>query len=387
MRIGVDALFHLHGGGLTHLRHLLRSWAQQGVDQRHDLLLFTRPENLVLLRDVLSDRVQVCPASIPTGRTPVKLLWEQALLPRWAARERVDVLFCPGNISPFWSPVPCVVVFQHAGPFCASGTWRALGTREWLALRTLGVLMRRSARTARRVIFVSRYFRDYFVQHHGFAPERGDVIYHGRDSGPARQTDSEAPPGSLGIRKPYVLLVSHLTRLRNIREAILGFDLARAAMTERGLRLVVVGAPLDKGYAAELRGLVVQRGLQDLVQFTGGVASEAIPSLLAQCELFLFPSTCENCPNTLIEALAAGVPIASSDASVMPEIAGEAAVYFSPFDIRSIAGALTTLASGPELCQRLRQRAVVEAGRFPTWDETAAATLQVLERVGSAGPL
>jgi glycosyltransferase involved in cell wall biosynthesis len=103
------------------------------------------------------------------------------------------------------------------------------------------------------------------------------------------------------------------------------------------------------------------------------------------CDFFVFQSTCENCPITLIEALGAGIPICCSSAGVMPEIAGKAVLYFDPRSPTSIAEALVHMARDADLRQRMGGMARVQARRFPTWQEMGALTLATLERVARDG--
>lgn len=155
-------------------------------------------------------------------------------------------------------------------------------------------------------------------------------------------------------------------------------------MRGRDLQLVLAGKPNQPAYLRYLKRLAALHGLKEHVLFTGAVAHQEVGPLMAGCEFFVFQSTCENCPVTLIEALAAGLPIASSKASVMPEIAGTGACYFDPDDAASIAGQLRKLATDRDLRAELRARAVRQSGRFPTWAEVGQLTLQSLERAAQA---
>jgi len=109
--------------------------------------------------------------------------------------------------------------------------------------------------------------------------------------------------------------------------------------------------------------------------------NEEIHALMAHCFLFIFQSTCENCPNTLIEALAAGLPIACSSSGVMPEIAGDAAVYFDPFDPDDIGRAIRKIIDDPEVAHALR--AVDDLATSPAFEATFKSTLTPFSGGGS----
>ena len=112
------------------------------------------------------------------------------------------------------------------------------------------------------------------------------------------------------------------------------------------------------------------------------VSQQDVPALYKGSLFLVFPSLCENCPRVLIEAMSLGVPIVCSNISVMPEICGDAALYFDPYDIDDIARKIIEVATDDELRCKLRQTALEQSKRFPTWKEVAHDTLQVLGSIG-----
>src|SRR6266511_1888917 len=171
MHIAINAAYRMHGGGLTHLKHLLNAWSRTGIAQKHVISLFTRTENISALRCSPQEGIQIHTVGRRNMSLAGKIAWEQCVLPRMLLKSAPDVLLCPGNMLPLRSPIPTVVIFHNAGPFCASVTLRSTGVHDWLWLRLLGIFMRLSARVAGRVIFISRYFKDLFVQRFRFPAE------------------------------------------------------------------------------------------------------------------------------------------------------------------------------------------------------------------------
>lgn len=379
MRIGINATFRMHGGGVGHLCNLLASWSRTGVDRQHKIVLFTRPENIPSIQNVLSEAIEVHLIGRQSRTSFEKIIWEQFIFPWLLKNAKLDVLLCPGNVVPLLSPVPTVVAFRNAAPFCSSVTIRSVGLLRWLSFKMLGTGMRISARSARRVIFISHYFKNLFVDRYGFPADRGDVVYHGRDDLQFSQP-YKAQIDGLGIQAPFILSVSHLQRYKNLPALIEAYALAKEALQSRELRLVIVGKPESDSYFSSLKGMVEYHDLTGWVILTGNVPHEAIPRLMAECRFFLFQSMCENCPTTLIEALSAGLPIACSNASVMPEIAGNAVLYFDPLVPEEIANTLITLAENSSLYADLREKALKQALKFPTWDQVGLNTLEILAR-------
>jgi glycosyltransferase involved in cell wall biosynthesis len=378
MRIGISAPFRMYGGSEVFVRHLLRAWSASGT--AHDVVLFTSRSNLEVLGPEITERVSVRPLPHAQGNLPARLLWEQLSMPRRLARERLDVLLSPANTAPLRSPVPSVVVFRNAAPWCPSVTLRTAGAYDWARFRALSALMRASARQAARVVFISHFFRDLFMREYGFPASRGDVVYNGRDGLSFDPPDPEHLR-SLGIRPPYFLSVGHLYHYKRFPTLVDGWARSRTARASR--QLVFVGGTLGGPDHRAISGRIAKGGVEGSVHFVGPQPHRAIGPLIAGCDGFVFQSTCENCPNALIEALAAGVPIASSNVGVMPEIAGDAAIYYDPTDPEDIARALDRLADdGPSRAQ-LRARATQQALRFPTWRDVADQILASLTRAAA----
>jgi glycosyltransferase involved in cell wall biosynthesis len=142
--------------------------------------------------------------------------------------------------------------------------------------------------------------------------------------------------------------------------------------------LAIVGHGRDEKYAAELRALATELGIDEDVVFVGGVPLEETVRFYQAADLLVYPSLNETFGLPILEAMACGCPVVTSNVSAMPEIAGGAALLCDPLDPASIARAIVD-ATGPE-GERLRLLGLERAGRF-TWGATAAATLDVYREV------
>ena len=117
--------------------------------------------------------------------------------------------------------------------------------------------------------------------------------------------------------------------------------------------------------------------LEENIEFLGGVSQDVLADLYRRCGLFVFPSSVETFGNPLVEAMASGAPIACSGSAAMPEVAGDAAIYFDPRNPDEMAKAIARLMSEQDLCKTLSKKAVSRAREF-TWEKTAKKTLAVL---------
>jgi len=114
---------------------------------------------------------------------------------------------------------------------------------------------------------------------------------------------------------------------------------------------------------------------------TGFVDDADLPALYSAAEVFAFPSLYEGFGLPVLEAMACGTPVVTSDLSSLPEVAGDAALLIDPLDVEALADALWRLTSESQLRQQLIQAGRTRAGQF-TWRKAALQLLDVYRRVG-----
>jgi glycosyltransferase involved in cell wall biosynthesis len=121
-------------------------------------------------------------------------------------------------------------------------------------------------------------------------------------------------------------------------------------------------------------------GLGDRVRFTGYVDQADLPAIYSAASVFAFPSLHEGFGLPVLEAMACGTPVVTSDTSSLPEVAGEAALLVDPTDDAAIAKAIARVYDEPVLRQLLSQAGIERAAEF-SWEACAAATLRVYRRI------
>jgi glycosyltransferase involved in cell wall biosynthesis len=189
---------------------------------------------------------------------------------------------------------------------------------------------------------------------------------------PGEAEEARARVATYGVTKPFVLFVSSLWPYKNCDGLLRAWALARGELG--GRQLAVVGAGRDETYVASLHALADELGIAEDVVFVGGIPLEQTVSFYRAADLFVYPSLNETFGLPLLEAMACGCPVVTSDTSAMPETAGGAAVLADPNDPASIARAIVEVA-GPGR-DRLRDLGLNRASQF-TWAATGAATLDV----------
>jgi glycosyltransferase involved in cell wall biosynthesis len=312
------------------------------------------------------------------------VLGEQTLLPRAAARAGIELLHSLASTAPLHGRFARVVTIHDLiyarFPDAHAGV-RDLGMR---------ILVPGAARRSDRVIALSHSARADLIEMLHVDPRRIDVVPHGL--GAVRRTQPLSEPETrtrfdLGERR-VLLSLSAKRPHKNLR-ALLD-ALAELPAEDRPV-LVLPG--YTTAHEQDLREHARERGLEGDVRFPSWVSAEELEGLWELASAFVFPSLYEGFGLPVLEAMARGVPVACSNASSLPEVAGEAALLFDPRSPSEIAVALGRLLEDEAL--RVRQRALgQERVKQFTWARAARLTLAsyaralapgVVSSVGDAG--
>lgn len=305
------------------------------------------------------------------GRSRVKRsLFEQLRLPRAAAGEGVGLIHSLGNTGPVRAAIPTVTsindVIYAAYPEAHSRAMR-FGT---------GVLVPLAARHSDRVIAISQATADEIVRITGIPPRKIDVVpLAGREPAAGEPTPAATlrDKYSLGDA-PVVLCVSARRGHKNLPRLIEAF--ARV-QTDVLPQLLLPG--YETGAEAAIRDQATALGVSDRVQLLGWVSDADLDGLYKMCSAFVHPSLAEGFGMPVLEAMQRGVPVATSNVSAMPEVGGEAVLYFDPFDVRDIRTSIERLLADAELRVRLSIAGRERAKEF-SWKRTALGVLESYER-------
>jgi glycosyltransferase involved in cell wall biosynthesis len=309
----------------------------------------------------------------PSGRAQVAL--RVAGLPLVARRRRLDVLHSPANVGALRSPaVAHVLTLLDLIWLHHPEAWEA----DPAAQRAIRRLALRSARRADRVLAISNAARDDLVAE-GLDPERVDVTRLGVrvDAGAPATPEPELRTRLNLADGPIVLCVAQKRPYKNIASLVR----VMPALAEHGAVLVVPGAPTD--HERELRALAAELGVSERVRFPTYVGEEDLEGLYRAAACFVLPSLIEGFGLPVLEAMARGVPVACSDRSALPEVAGGAALLFDPSDREQIRQAVQRLLGERDFARELGERGRRRAAEM-SWERTARATLASYERAIAA---
>ncbi len=303
---------------------------------------------------------------------------EQMLLPLLGARARVDLVHSLASTAPLWGPFRRVSTVHDL--IYARHPDAHAGLRD----RGMRLLVPAAVRRCERVLADSLSTRADLIELLGTPASRIDVAPLGLPTVRRGEGLSEAETRArldLGQRD-VVLSLSAKRPHKNLLALISALALIPS---ERRPLLVLPG--YATWHEAELRARTHELGVAADVRFPDWLSGPELEGLWALARAFVFPSLYEGFGLPVLEAMARGVPVACSDTSSLPEVAGDAAVMFDPRDERAIAAAIETLLSEDDAARaRTRARGVVRAEQF-TWERTARATLDSYARaLDSRGP-
>lgn len=389
MRIVVDATAAL-SGGKVYLDQLLPHLAQLAAE--HEFIVFhTGDFDDFLARhfeEQSSGGFQFRRVALPfarrgswLGSSVLRMLWRLFVLPLHLRRLRPDLLFSNAMFGPGWKPsgVKSVLALHNSMPLRDELVADESSTLRRWRLASLRRLTHRALRVADASIVFSHDTKRRLVDCFDGLKCEPSVVYHGIDwSERERELAKSDGLQRFGITRPYLLYVSQFHRYKNVLRLLEAFAILRAKHPR--LSLALVGATVDKAYWREVEAAMDRLRIRDRVKHVPDCPREQLPGLYRNAVAFTHPSLAETCSFPLLEALAMGVPIAAARMSALPEIAGDAAVYFDPYDPGGMAEAMDRLIWDEALRGELSRKAIARSESF-SWSETARQTLRVFEQI------
>jgi len=366
-KIGLDARFALgeRRGIGNYSLELFRAMSDQ--DHGFDFVFYSdREDSEGLLANIPNSRLRV----LRPGLYP---LWEQFILPFALDQDRIDLFHAVGNTAPIFLPkrtklviTLCDVMFlKDAATLPISSSWYQRVGRIYRRL-----VVPSAARKANHLLTISEYSRnDICASLPNILPEKTSVTLLGLPSSfnnDRQDSSSMASPE----KSPYLLHLGGLDPRKNTTFVVRGFlDLKRRGLLKENL--IILGlrtlAPL---------GLNQQELTEaaEWIRLPGFVPDRTIPRYYRHATAFLFPSLCEGFGIPLLEAMACGTPIITSNISSLPEIAGDAAIFINPNQTEELKQAILKISQSNDIQFKLRD-AGFERLSFFEWEKTASQTM------------
>lgn len=301
------------------------------------------------------------------------LWWHQAGVERAARRAGATLLHLPAAVGPVGGRLRTIVTIHDLHVLHAPRDFR-----PWFRHYSRAVIPR-LARRAARVITVSEATRRDVVERLGLPDERVVTVPNGVAMSAQPCAGSESQDGGpYDLPERYVLAVGTLEPRKNLLRLFQAVRLLADRPATHDLVLVHAG-----GYgwlADDIVRAAREPGLRERVHLLGYVPPEHLACLYARARLLAYPSVFEGFGLPVLEAMAAGCPVVTSDRSALPEVAGDAAVLVDPVSVEAIAEGIRRVWEDDVLARDLRDRGLARAALF-SWERTARLTADVYASV------
>ena len=315
---------------------------------------------------------QWCPR-VKVVNSSTYTLGEQLAVP-WAAKG-CDLLHIPHYNAPLLHRGALLVSILDLIHITDPVYSRSL--RSWVYARPMLNLV---ARKAEHIVTLSEYSKAQIVERLGVEAEKVTAIHCGVN-GKFRCVDRKgaytAVSEALGIQEPYILFVGSLKPHKNISTLLQAYMLLRQRHDIRQ-RLLIVGDD------ARWKPLLVEEcsrlGIHDTTTFVPYVSQELLPKVYAGADLLVMPSTIEGFGLPVLEAMASGTPVVCSRAASLPEVGGDAVLYFDPASAEELAEKMEKLLVSRELQESLRAKGLERAKKF-TWEESTRKHVELYHRL------
>jgi glycosyltransferase involved in cell wall biosynthesis len=375
MILGIDAFNLRSGGGLTHLVEILKA-ARLPMHGFERVIVWGGADTLAKIPH--QDWLTKVHENLLDRGLFSRVYWHRFKLRNLAIRSQCDVLFVPGG-SDATGFHPIVTMSRNILPFDFNEIKRYGFSIRALKFILLRIAQSRSFLRADGVIFLNNYAREKVLGVTGKLSGKEAIIPHGISK-----------RFMLGLTKVHrissdfnkivpckILYVSSIEAYKHqwiVAEAVSQLKLEGYAIV-----LDMVG-PAGGGMSKLIHSLKRLDPKGEFLRYLGPVNYDRLSDIYQEADIGIFASTCENMPNTLLEYMAAGVPVACSNRGPMPEILGDSGKYFDPEDVNSIKFVLIDLMNSLDLRIALSATAFESVQRY-SWEKCADETFKFLEDI------
>ena len=336
----------------------------------HDFTLFLN-EQVRALPFRPGQPVRVLRTRAPTSRTSIRVLWEHLLAPWHIGAARLEAVHSMLNVVPLAAPTRHVVTIHDLSFMRTPGAHPT--HRRWYLTAATWL----SARRARTVLADSHATKDDVVELLGADPDRVHVVYPGSEAAfhPRSEAQVQAFRHNNALVRPFVLFVGTLEPRKNVDVLVRAFGVV--ARDGFAGDLVLAGG---SGWGTEaIDAALAESPVRDRIRRIGYVKQEDLPYWYCAADLVVYPSSYEGFGIPVLEAMASGTPVITSNRSSLPEVAGDAALTVDPREIPQLAAAMTMVLASPERRATMRERGLAQARRFD-WTVAAEQCLNVYQR-------
>ena len=376
MKIGIEAqrIFRKNKHGMDYV--VLQEIKElQRMDKENEYFVFVRPDEDRCLTP--SQRVHIVEVKCPSYP-----LWEQWALPRAARTCGVELLHCTSNTAPIWCDIPLVltlhdIIFLEPRDKQNHSLYQNLG---WLYRR---LVVPRILDKCQRIITVSNFEKQNIISKLQIPEERITMIYNGYNEWFKPMNEERGKKeGKTEIEEGYFFFLGNTDPKKNTERTLVAY----ARYLERSLvQRPLLMADLDKSYMDDIIRRNDIEHIREHIVMPGYIPNSELPKVYNRAFAFLYTSLRESFGIPLLEAMACGTPVITSNTSSMPEIGGKDAILVNPESSEEIAQAMLRLETDPAWYEQQRQHGLQRVKLF-SWKRTAEELRKVYEETHPGPP-
>ncbi len=382
MKIGIDIrnIGKKRTGDEAVFFNLVKSLA--GIDRKNEYRLFTDITDASILHDAVSAPLKIAGKSnfkIVPLETSSRFAWNFWTLPRYLRKKPVDV-YLTQYITPWFVPQKIkMAAIVHDVSFKAYPQ-----KIKFFDLFFLNLLLPHSFRRAGKIIGVSQFTADEIKKYYAVDPAKISWIHNAVDPEFIERSSQSSPADLEKIRSEYnlpekfILYIGTLQPRKNLPALIEAF--VRLPAKIRGDHKLVLAGGKGSNYDLRIDSFIKNLKLEDQVILPGYITEKDKAAVFRLASIFCFPSLYEGFGIPILEAFAAGVPVAASNIPPHVEICADAALLFDPQKSSAISESLTRLLVNESLQKSLTEKGGAQVRNF-SWEKTAAKILELLVRM------
>ena len=370
MKIGIEAqrLFrpHKHGMDIVALE-LIRTL--QIIDTHNEYFIFVRPDDD---RNCLNETANFRIIEVFGFNY---IFWEQIMLPIYAQKYGIEILHCTSNTAPLFLSIPLiltlhdVIFMEKSTEKNTSSNYQKFGNRyrKWLVPKII--------QKCEKIVTISEVEKVNIIKTLELEHDNVIVIHNGVSNRFGRRLSNDLiheVRGKWNLENDFILFLGNVEPRKNVFNTVSAFVLFAEKNTQ--VKLVITG--LNSSF---IEAILIKIGKKELLfrfVITGFVSEEELHILYAEAKVFLYPSLREGFGLPILEAMAFGTPVVTSNISSMPEVAGEAAFLVNPFSVEEISLGIQSAYKNNDLRQEKINLGYLRKGMF-TWQKTAEQMLKL----------
>lgn len=376
MKIGIEAqrLFRVKKHGMDIFAMELIK-ALQAAGTTHEFFVFVKPDND---DKIISEKDNFKIIRLDGSPYP---LWEQWILPAAVRKYKIDVLHCTANTAPVFSPARLITTLHDIIYL------EKIEINKGTLYQRVGNLYRRwnvplAAKKSKLICTVSDYERERIIDRLKVSPEKVVTVYNGVGEHFKKITDTNILNSlrqKYKLPENYILFLGNPAPKKNVHGLLQALAILKK---ENKLTLPVVIPDLSRQYILQLLQDLDEGNLIADIVACGYIPNTDLPGIYSAATVFLYPSLRESFGIPILEAMACGVPVVTSNTSSMPEVAGNAALLADPLNPDSIAEKINELLTNTTLRETLITKGHERAQSF-SWENTAQQVLELYEKMNT----